>query len=164
MALLMIGGALAITTGLCESVLLVQGRRGAIVALHGAALALLAGGLVAFGRHGPTAVAAVVLAAGVAHNAATWIYALRAARAAHRRSYLANVWAPMAIAVAMLALLAALRNMGAGETLPALARLGVFVLTGALFYIVATWAFARPSARALIGAARIMLATRPAKP
>ncbi|MBC7769506.1 MAG: oligosaccharide flippase family protein [Phycisphaerales bacterium] len=164
MALLMVGGALAITTRLCENVLLIKGRRAAIVALHAFALALLLGGLALFARYGPLAVAGVVLAGGVLHNIAVWVCTARATPKLATRAYIANVWAPMGISVAMLLLVMAIRGGHAVDGLPGVLRLAAFIAIGALFYIGATWAFARPAFKAALGAARLVLSPTPAKP
>jgi|GEM_PF-3836802 len=164
MTLLMIGGALAVTTRLCDNTLLVLGRRATIVALHAFALAVLLAGLALVGRYGPMAIAAVVLFYGVCHSIASWICLQRAVPALAHRTYLMNVWLPMSISVAMLVLVGLLRNGHAADGLPDIARLALYIAIGALFYIAATWAFARPAFNAALGAARVVLSPTPAKP
>jgi len=164
MALLMIGGAIAIATRLCDNMLLVLGRRATIVGLHAFALAVLLAGLALVGRFGPMAAAGAVLFGGIAHNVAVWTVTQRAIPGLRLRTYLANVWLPMTISVAMLALVALLRGGHAADGLPDIARLAVFIAIGALFYIGAIWAFARPAFRSALGAARTILAPSSAKP
>lgn len=154
MTLLMIGGAIAMITRLCENVLLVQRQRAVIVGLHVFALAVLAAGLVLFGRLGPVAVAAAVLAGGIAHNIAAWLATARYATPLPARAYLANVWLPMAIGLAMLALLTLLRAAGVLAHAPEPVRLGFLIGCGAAFYLVAAWLLARPAFTAALEAGR----------
>lgn len=157
MTLLMIGGALAISTRICDNLLLVLGRRMAIVWLNALALIVLVLGLALFGRFGPIAVASAVLVGGVVHNIAVWIVTQRVVPQLRLGAYLENVWLPMSISVAMLVLLALLREGHAVDSLPSYGRLAALVMIGAVFYLVATWAFARPAFRAAFGAARMIL-------
>lgn len=157
MALLMIGGAIAIATRLCENLLLVCGRRSAIVAVNAAAAALLAILVALVGRQGPLAVAGAVLFVGVAQNLASWTIASRYAPGLTPWTYIANVLTPMAICIAMLALLAGLRETGAAASVPEALRLMLFTAVGAAFYAGAAWLFARAAVRSALSATRIAL-------
>lgn len=157
MALLMIGGALSITTNLCENFLLVLGRRTAIVYINLAALALLGFLLVVLGPFGPSGVAAAVLAISVFQNIATSLTTLRAAPRLRTATYIRNVWVPMAICLAMLLLIGVIRGVGAGGHHPQALHLIAYILLGALFYCAATWIFARAALLAAINAGRVVL-------
>jgi O-antigen/teichoic acid export membrane protein len=157
MSLLMISGALAIITRLNENLLLTLGRRWITVLLNAGALTLLAILVFSFGRHGPVTIAAVVTLEGVIHNTVTWYVTGRCAHGVKLRAYLESVWAPMAICLAMLLLIGALRENGLGEWLPTPVRLILFVAIGAAFYSALAWAAARPAVRAFVSAVRTIL-------
>lgn len=156
MTLLLIGGALSSTTGLCESLMLIQGRRSAIVALQGAIVLLLIVLIAVVGRHGPIAIASVVIVANAVHNIAAWRLAGRELRL-RWRDYLANVWAPFAISVAMLGLIVALRTLLAQSAWPHAVQLALFICSGAVFYVAMAWLTVRPAMLAALDAARVVL-------
>lgn len=158
MAFLMIGGALAITTRLCENVLLVQGRRATIVTVNVAALLLLAVLLFAMGRNGATAVAACVLLVGIFQNTFAWMNAARHTPQLSPGGYIGLIWAPMFICMAMLGVIALMRQAGIGLELTPFLRLIAYGSAGALFYIAAAWLFARRGVEAAVQATRIALA------
>lgn len=159
MALLMITGAIAITTRLCENFLLVHNRRRDIVVINVIALAFLAASLALFGRFGPVAVAGAVMCTAIVQNIATWAVTMRRAKFLRLRTYVRNVWVPMSICVAMLALITAMRGLGAGAGLPEVLRLAAFVSLGVLFYFASTWIVARRALREAIHAGRIVLSS-----
>ena len=160
LALLMIGGAVAITTRLSENVLLTCDRRSAIIAINGAALALLVLVTAWTGRYGPSAVAAAVSLEGMLHELAAWTVAAHVIPQLRLKEYVKRVWIPMAISLAMLVLITVLRDIGLAAHLPALVRLIVFVLVGAIFYCAAAWLFARPAVESLVSAAQVIAPDR----
>lgn len=163
MMLLMFGGALAVTTRLCDNLLLVLGKRGVIVALNVFALAALMVGLALVGHYGPLAAAGAVLFGGICHSIASWTMTARAVPKLRTGTYLTNVWAPMGLSAAMLILVMTVRNGHWADELPAIARLAAFVSLGAIFYLGAAWLFVRPAFNAVIGAARMVIAPIRAK-
>jgi O-antigen/teichoic acid export membrane protein len=163
MAFLMIGGALAITTRLCENVLLVNGRRATIVAVNTAALIALAALVAALGKHGPVAIAASVLCVGIFQNTCAWVNATRHTPNLPLGSYFGLIWGPMTICVAMLALIGVLRAASVGAELPALLRLLAYVSVGAVFYVAVASVFAREGVLAALQATRVMFTARSAK-
>jgi O-antigen/teichoic acid export membrane protein len=158
LTLLMIGGAMAITTRLSENVLLICDKRGAIIVINAIALALLTLAIALTGRYGPIAIAAAVLVEGILHEIAVWAVASRVTPYLRLREYLARVWVPMAMCLAMLVLIAVTREIGFGAYLPAFVRLIALVLLGAAFYCAAVWLFARTAFENLISAARVIAA------
>ncbi len=160
LAFLMIGGAVAITNRLSENALLTCDKRSAIIAINAASLALLVLAIAWTGRYGPTAVAAAVSLEATVHEFAAWIVAARVIPQLKLKEYLRRVWIPMGISLAMLALIATLRETGFAEHLPAFVRLAVFVLLGAIFYCVGAWLFARSAVKSLIDAARVIVPDR----
>jgi O-antigen/teichoic acid export membrane protein len=154
MALLMVGGAIAVATRLFENALLVCDRRGAVVATNVAALAALALSLVLFGRFGPSAVAAATAAVGVMQNLAAWILISRRIGLRHR-FYLTRLLAPLLICLLMLAVISWLR--GPTGDAPAIVRLILFVPAGAALYIAASWLLNRSAMIAALNAARIVV-------
>jgi hypothetical protein len=64
---------------------------------------------------------------------------------------------------AMLWMVALLRALPVSDALPLSLRLALFICSGAIFYIAATWLFARPALMAAVDAARIVLKSAPAK-
>jgi O-antigen/teichoic acid export membrane protein len=160
LALLMIGGAVAITTRLSENVLLTCNKRGAIIVINAIALALLTLAIALTGRYGPIAIAAAVSLVGLLHELASWTVASRATPHLKLREYLTRVWVPMAICLAMLVLIAVTRDIGFGAHLPAFVRLIALVLLGAAFYCTAVLIFARPANESLISAVRL-IASKP---
>lgn len=163
MAFLMIGGALAITTRLCENLLLVRGRRATIVAVNVAALVLLATLVFTIGRYGPTAVAACVVGVGVFQNTCAWINASAHTPQLSRFGYFSLIWSPMAICIVMLGLVSFLREMGAGLDFEPFIRLVMYAAAGALFYLTMGWIFARRGMEAALQATRIALTAHSAK-
>jgi O-antigen/teichoic acid export membrane protein len=158
--LLMIGGAIATTTGLYENLLLILGRRGSIVALHVFILALLGALILIVGRNGPVAIAGAVLLVGAIHNASAWNIAAR--RLPLRIiTYVRNIGAPLAMSLAMLFLIGVVRETDFAQAMPLLARLALLVAIGAVFYIGASWMFARPAVNATLDAARTVLKKLP---
>ncbi len=156
MALLMIGGAIATTTGLYENLLLILGRRGRIVGLHVFVLALLGVLILLVGRNGPVAIAAAVLFVGAVHNFGAWN--LAAQRLPLRiGAYIRNIGAPLIMSVAMFALIAFVRDTDMAHALPLVLRLALLVAIGAVFYIAASWLFARTAVDATLDAARTVL-------
>jgi O-antigen/teichoic acid export membrane protein len=154
MALLMVGGAIAVATRLFENALLVCDCRGAVVATNVSALAALALSLVLFGRFGPSAVAAATAAVGVMQNLAAWILISRRIGLRHR-FYLRRLLAPLLICLLMLAVISWLR--GPTGDAPAIVRLILFVPAGAALYIAASWLLNRSAMIAALNAARIVV-------
>lgn len=156
LALLMIGGAIATTTGLCENLLLILGRRTSIVGLHVFILVLLGVLIALVGQSGPIAVAGAVLLVGAVHNISAWRLA------AHRLplrllTYVRNIGAPLVMSVAMFFLVGAVRETGVAQALPLILRLVLLVMVGAIFYAGASWLFARAAVHAALDAARTVL-------
>ena len=158
MALLLVGGAVALTTHYFDNVMLVMERRRWIAALRLGMLLLLIGALIAVGRHGPAAAASAALAAGLAHNVAAY-FAVSRITPAPLRTYIVGVIVPLGISLAMLLLLTLLREAAFISHLSAVVRMTSFITVGVVFYAGVTWMIARPAARAVISAARTVLAT-----
>jgi hypothetical protein len=66
----------------------------------------------------------------------------------------------MAISLAMLTLIAGLREIGFAAHLPALLRMIVLALLGASFYGAAAWLVAKPAVKGLINAAQVIVPDR----
>jgi hypothetical protein len=98
------------------------------------------------------------LTAALAHNVAAFAVVSRITQA-RLRTYVTCVLVPLGISLAMLLLLTLLRETAFVAHLGLLARMTAFVALGAAFYIAMVWILARPSARAVISAARTVLAT-----
>lgn len=160
LALLMIGGAVAITTRLSENMLLICDRRSAIIAINAGALALLMFAIIITGRYGPSAIAAAVSLEGIVHELAAWTIASRIIPQLRLKEYLTRVWVPMAISLTMLALIVALRESGFAGHSPAFLRLIVFVLIGAGFYCAVAWLIAKPAMQSLLNAAHVIAPDR----
>jgi O-antigen/teichoic acid export membrane protein len=158
MALLLVGGAVAMTTHYFDNVMLVMERRRWIAAIRLGMLLLLIGALMAVGRHGPAAAAAAVLGAGLVHNVAAY-FAVSRITPAPLRTYVVSVIVPFGISLAMLLLLTLLREAAFISHMGSFARMASFIAMGVVFYAGMTWMIARPAARAVISAARTVLAT-----
>lgn len=158
MALLLVGGAVGMTTHYFDNIMLVMERRRWIAALRMGMLLLLIAALLVATPRGPAAAAAAALIAVLAHNVAAYAVVTRLTQA-RLRTYVVGVLVPLAISLAMLVLLTLLRETAFVAQLGSLARMAGFVAIGAAFYIVMIWILARPSARAVISAARTVLAT-----
>ena len=102
-------------------------------------------------------IAAAVSLEGVLHELAAWTVAAHIIPQLRFKEYLARVWAPLAISIAMLALIAGLREMGFAAHLPALIRMIAFVFVGAIFYCATTWLLAKPAVASFIGAVRVIM-------
>jgi O-antigen/teichoic acid export membrane protein len=157
MTLLMIGGALAVTTRLFENALIVCDRRGDVVTSNVAVLACLALLLVLFGRHGTGAVAAATAATAALQNIIAWILIARRVGLRHSH-YVTRHWSPLLVCLLMLAMISWLRGL-IGDA-PAALRLILFVPAGAAFYAALSWLINRRAVVAAYGAARIVLQTR----
>lgn len=156
MALLLIGGAFAVATSYCDNVLLVLEQRRWIVALHVVFIFVLIGGLLLFGRFGPTFVAATSLAASIIRSLAA-AFALGRAAPFSVGAYLRTIAAPTVLSLAMLMLIAGLRLAPDLATLTPLQRLLILVATGALFYSASALLLARRRVSAAFRAARAAL-------
>ena len=157
LTLLLVGGAVTMTTHYFDNILLVLDHRRWIILLRVLMLTLLGAALLLFGRAGPAHVAACALIAAFAHNLAGFTTVSRLARIP-ARTYLVGVLLPLGISLAMLALVTLARDALVARALPGFVRLGLLVALGALFYLSISWALARPAMRAAISAARTVLA------
>lgn len=154
MALLLIGGALTLGAAYCENALLVLEQRKVLIAIRLFVLLTLGAGLLLFARLGPTAIAACVLAAAIAHvGAAAW-GAARFAGLRPAASTEAVIW-PLLVSTAMLAFVWLLRIETA--MLEPATRLAILIVAGATLYTAGAWLFARPTILAAYRAARAAL-------
>lgn len=155
-ALLLVGGAIAIATSYCENVLLVFERRRSIVALRLCFLAILSIGIVAFGKYGPSAIAAATLAATIAQSAAAALAVGRAGDIA-MNGYFRNLAVPLSLNGAMLALLWSLRHLTTVADLQPLERMSALIAAGVVLYASGVLAFARFQLRSAYDATRSSL-------
>ncbi len=156
MALLLVSGAVAMTTSYFDNIMLVMERRRWIAAQRLGMLLLLIAALLAAARYGPAAAAGAALLATVAHNVAAF-FAVSRLMPARFGIYVIGVLVPLGISLAMLLLLTLSREAALVSHLGAFWRMASFVAVGAAFYIGMIWLVARPTARALISAARAVL-------
>lgn len=155
-ALLLIAGAIAISTSYCENVLLVFERRRSIVALRLYFLGALAIGIVLFGRYGPTAIAAATLTATIVQNIAAAVAVARRADIVFP-AYLSSMIMPLSLNLAMFAALGLLRQYPVVAELSAPLRMGALIVVGALLYAASAWLFARRQIRSTYSAASALL-------
>lgn len=152
-ALLLIAAAVAISTMYYENVLLVLERRGAILALRLLFLLTLFAGLAAFGRLGPTAIAAAALAATIVQSIAAFV-ALRRATNGRFTDLFGNVFLPLILNVAMFASVWILRQAPPVLDMEVLARLGLLIAAGASLYACFAFTLARDRLASAYMAAR----------
>lgn len=146
------------TTHYFDNMMLVLDRRRWITTLRIGMLLVLIAALLIAAPYGLPATAAAALVAILAHNV-TAFAAVAHLTQARLRTYVVGVLVPLAISLAMLLLITLLRETAFVAHLGSSARLAGFVAIGAMFYIATVWILARPSARAVINAARTVLAT-----
>lgn len=155
MALLLIAGAVSMTTHFFDNVLLILERRKWIVTLRLAMLAVLVVLLILFGHQGATAVAACALAATALHNVGAF-YAVYRHAPVRAVVYRQSILLPLAISLTMLGLLTFLRGASMEGFGPAL-RLPLLVALGATFYLGVCWFAARRTFQEFVRAARSVL-------
>jgi teichuronic acid exporter len=160
MTLLLVAGAIAMTTHYFDNILLILERRRWIVTLRLAMLFALVLLLATFGRLGPAHVASAALVSTALHNFTAFWVVSREARVPVR-VYLETVLLPLAISISMLALLTLLRDIASVAALGPIVRMALFIVLGAAVYIGFAWFLARRSVQQLISAARNVLTTRP---
>lgn len=163
LTLLMIAGALAITTSFYDNLMLAMGRRTWIISLRLLMLLVLGASILLFGRFGSVAIAGASLTATFVHNAAAWAAAAQLAPL-RLKSLFSAVAVPLALGLIMLGAITALRMATPFSDLQALPRLFIFIPFGALLYGAGAWMFARDAVRAAIDAARTVLANGAATP
>jgi O-antigen/teichoic acid export membrane protein len=157
MAMLMISGALAVTTRLFENALIICDQRRLVLASNVAALFVLASLIALFGRIDPAAVASSTVAVALMQNLVAWTMASRLIKLRFR-AFAMHVWMPLAICLLMLAFVAWLRTMNVGA--PAWQRLVLLVPAGAAFYAAASWFLNRGALMAVLRAARVVMPRR----
>ena len=155
-ALLLIAGAIAISTSYCENVLLVFERRKSIVALRLYFLGALAIGIVLFGKYGPTAIAAAALAATIVQNIAAAFTVARRADIVFP-PYLSGMIVPLSLNIAMFAALGLLREYPVVAELSPPLRMGALIIAGVVLYAASAWLFARRQIRSAYRAASALL-------
>ena len=162
MALLLIAGAVSMTTHFFDNVLLILDRRRWIAMLRLGMLIILVALLAIFGAQGAIAVAACALAASLLHNLAAF-HAVSRHAPVSAAVYGRTIIIPLALSLAMLAVVMLLRDAWPMDRWTPALRLPALIAIGGFFYLGASWLIARRAVDEFASAARTVFAPKPAE-
>jgi O-antigen/teichoic acid export membrane protein len=152
---LLIAGPIVIAAHYSESTLLIAERRRTILWLKASTLAVLVIGLAIAAPYGVNAIAAVSLAAAI-YNNAVFFWKASPLNALTPLRYARALGVPLLLGIAMIALVAAVREIDLIGSLSPLLRMPVLIAVGASFYIAGVALSMRPAAKFLHAAVRMI--------